>query len=362
MLFETCVNYMVAFNGINAPWKWDGTTVSALANAPAKGRYPVLHNEKLFCVDADNPSTLKWSDSFEPEDWPAVNYWDIKKGDGDEITCLIKFIGELFIFKERSLHTLKGTSLDDFRLLELEPMIGCVGPRAAARYGTQIFFVSDEGLYVTDGMNTVNLSDAKIPDTWEDVNKQYLSKAVVGVRNDLIRFELPEGDSTYNNFTLIYNPVTQAFWPMRGMNISCYQAYNTGSEIILYAGSSNNGYVIEQDTGTEDFGSPIEAYWKGKYYDMGEPEVQKKGRKAYIQDSPNTSQRAVLSASLDYGQYNNLHYNRTDKYTREYLFDIEANRWQCISPMVYHYSSGDCEVRGISIPFKPKTSRGVREI
>jgi len=362
MLFETCVNYMVAFNGVDAPWKWDGTTVSTLANAPAEGRYPALHKEKLFCVDADEPSTLKWSNSFEPEEWPEVNYWDIRKGDGDEITCLMpEFAGELIIFKERSIHTLKGTSLDDFALVELESSIGCVGPRAAARHGLQIYFVGNEGLYMTNGMSTVNLSEARIPDTWETINKQYLNKAVVGVWNGLIRFDLPEEDSTYNNFTLFYNPVTQAFWPMRGLNVSCYQTYNNGSRIIFYSGSSSNGYVIEQDTGTEDFGSPIEAYWKGRYYDMGVPELQKKSRKAYIQDSPQTSRRAILSVSLDYGEYNNLDYNRTEKYTREYLFSPGANRWNHISPMVYHNSSGNCEVRGILIPYKPKPTMGVRE-
>ena len=363
VLFETCVNYMVAMNGVDVPWKWDGTSVTALANAPAKGRFPILHKEKLFCVNDDNPSTLIWSGSFAPEDWPAVNYWDIRKGDGDKITGQIQFLGELFIFKRRSIHTLKGSSLDNFQLAEIDSRVGCVGPRALGRYGLQLYFISDDGLYTTNGLKTVNLSEAKIPDTWATINKEHLHKAVVGVWNDLIRFELPEGTSTYNNYSIWFDPATQAFWPMRGINASCYELFNDGTKIILYSGNSNAGYVDKQDTGTDDFGSAIYAFWKGKFYDAGMPEVQKKGRKAYVQDSPNTENVTTLSLNLDYGtSYNSLSFNRSEGYIREYLFALEANRWRYLSPMVAHESAGACEVRGIAIPYKPKAMMGLRGI
>jgi hypothetical protein len=86
-IFEDCVEYVICMNGVDAPWKWDGSIITTLTNAPSKGRYPILHKEKLFCVDADTPSTLEWSDSFDPETWTVTNYWDVRKGDGDEITC-----------------------------------------------------------------------------------------------------------------------------------------------------------------------------------------------------------------------------------------------------------------------------------
>ena len=362
-LFEDAVNYVISMNGIDAPWKWDGAVITALANAPSKGRYPVLHKEKLFCVDADESSQLVWSESFDPEDWPALNYWDVRKGDGDEITCLLKFVDDLLVFKNRSLHALKGTSLDDFSMHEISAYVGCAGPRAAVVHDLKVYFVSEYGFYASNGMNILNVSEMIIPDTWSMINKTYLHKAAVTTWNDLIWISIPYDESSVNSLVLVYDPKQQSFWPMTGNAASCYAYYNDGSGegVKLYAGNPSRGYVAIQDTGYEDNGSTIDAYWKGKYFDMGTPEIEKKARKVFVQDSPDTSETVDVSVSLDYGAYNNITYNRTDGYMREYLTTNDNNRWRYISPMVAHNSTGACEVRGIVIPYKPKPSLGVRD-
>ena len=78
--FETCINYVVMFNGKDQPMKWDGdpqNELTPLANAPNTGKCPLIYAEKLFViVDHD---TIRWSDPFEPESWPDVNYWDFGK-------------------------------------------------------------------------------------------------------------------------------------------------------------------------------------------------------------------------------------------------------------------------------------------
>jgi len=363
-IFEDCVSYVICMNGVDAPWKWDGSIITALVNAPTKGRYPLLHKEKVFCVDVDEPSTLRWSESFDPEDWPVINNWDVRKGDGDEITCLVKFVDDLLVFKNRSLHALKGTSLDDFSIQEISPRIGCVGPRAATVHDLKVYFVSEYGLYVTNGLNTLNISDMVVPDTWESINKEYLHVAALATWNDLIWIALPTGTSNYNNLVLIYDPKKQAFWPMSDMGASCYAYYNdgTGTGVKLYAGSPTDGYVKIQDQGDEDCGTAISAYWRGKYFDMGAPEVEKKARKLYMQDSPDTDEIADVAISVDYGAYNNLEYIRSEGLTREFNLELDANRWRYISPMISHDSTGECEVRGIVIPYKRKPSMGVREV
>lgn len=363
-LFEDSVNYVISMNGIDAPWKWDGSIITDLANAPSKGRYPVLHKEKLFCVDTDEPSTLVWSESFDPEDWPAVNYWDVSKGDGDEITCLLKFVDDLLVFKNRSIHALKGTSLDDFSMHEISAYVGCVGPRAAVVHDLKVYFVSEYGLYASNGMNVLNISEMVIPDTWNDINKTYIEKAAVTAWGDLIWVSIPYDNSSVNNLVLVYDPKQQSFWPMTGIGVSCYAYYNDGSGegVQLYGGDPSLGYVVVQDTGHEDNGVAIDAYWKGKYFDMGLPEIEKKARKVYVQDSPDTSEIVDVSVSLDYGAYNNITFNRTDGYTREYITSNDNNRWRYISPMVSHSSTGACEIRGIIIPYKPKASLGVRTL
>ena len=363
VFFEACVNYMVCFNGKDAPWKWDGETVSDLQNAPEDGQFPVLHKDKLFVVSKSDPSVLRWSNSFQPEQWPAVNYFHVKDGDGDVITGMEKFLGELIIFKRRSIHTLRGTSLDDFLMDELESSIGCVGPRAKARHGTAIYFVSDEGLCVFNGMRALNLSRAFIPKLWAKVNKAYIHKAVVGVWDGLIWFALPEGESTYNNLVIIFDPSGEQgrFWPWRQINISCMETFNDGNKVVLYAGDSRGEYVNQLYVGTEDFGKAIESYWVGKSFDLGMAEYEKKAKRAFVETSPHVENAPELQVALDYGEYNNLTLERQDDMIKQYRFSV-TKRWRYLSPKLVHNEKGEFEVRGILIPFKAKAKPKVREV
>ena len=368
VIFENAVNEIVAMNGIDQPWKWDGAAITFLSAAPAKGRYPVLHKEKLFCVDANEPSTVVWSETFDVETWPAYHYWDIRKGDGDEITCLIRFVDELFIFKNRSLHSLKGTSLDDFSLQEISATVGCVGPRAAVAHDLKVFFISEHGIYTTNGLNVLNVSEMIIPEIWKKVNKQFLHRATVTVWEDLIWFAVPFEGSATNNLVLTYDVKKQAFFPMSGINPSCFAYYHdgTGGGVKLYSGDTQHGYINIQDQGYNDFDQPVEAYWRGKFFDMGKPEVEKKSRMLFIQDSPLTEEIADIAVCRDYEKkdgdlyYNNLVYSRTEGYTREFKFDKDANRWRYLSPKIIHNNLGPCEIRGLAMPYKPKTRLAVR--
>lgn len=357
--FETCANYMVAFNGVNAPWKYDGTNVTALANAPAKGKFAVLHKEQLFTVDTDTPSTLEWSAPTDPETWPGLNVVDIKQGDGDTITNIQKFLGELTIFKRRSLHTLRGTDIDDFRLDELDTRIGCVGGFAAIVKGPYIFFVSDEGLCAFNGMSVINLSDIKIPGLWSNINTTYLSKAVVGYWDGYIWFALPEVGYTYNNLVVLYElplegVVDGKFWPCRGITASCFTTYNSDNLLSFYAGdATSGGFIRRQWVGTDDDGVAIDAYWVGKHFNVGMPEHLKKAKKVFITDSQDTPNTVTLSLSFDYGAYTATTLSATDNLVRQFKTE-RTDKFRYVSPKIVHNALGTCEVRGIMIPCKVK--------
>lgn len=368
VLFEDCVNYMVGFNGVNAPWKWDGIVASALENAPAKGRFAILHKEKLFTVDADDPSTLLWSNSFAPESWPGVNYWDVKKGDGDEITCLVKFIGELIIFKRRSIHSLRGTSFDDFRCDEMDTRIGCVGRRAAIADGLKVYFVADDGFYEFNGLKATNLSKAQVPKFWDTVNKEHLHKAAVKAWGGLIWIALPTGDSTYNNAVLIYDPPNAltgkpaAFWPWTGISASCFIDFNSGDDVRLYAGDSSSGYVNQQDIGTHDFGVGIEATWRGKNFDKGSVSHLAKAKRAFLELCPDSVGVPLLQMALDYGTADAVALKKAGELVHEYSF-TDRSRWRYVQPSIV-FSPSDiegCNVRGLMVPVRIKKKPRVQE-
>jgi hypothetical protein len=361
MIFETCANYVVGMNGVDAPFKWSGTgETSVLANAPATGRFPVLYKEKLFCVPGDNLSQIWWSESFAPEEWPAINYWGVKDGDGDEIRCLKAFQGDLVIFKNRSTHLFRGTSLEDFRLESMDAQIGCVGTLAAAPLGNRLYFVSRDGLFYFNGLSNISISANSIPRLWQNVDKDNLDKACVGTWNDMVWFSLPlkqgSGAQESNNFVILYDPVSGgSFWPTSGINASCFQAFDDGSYYAFYSGDSLSGYVNQQDVGTDDFGSPISAYWIGNSFDVGVAGHLKKAKKAFIEDYPDQEVPATLKISLDYGEFLPWTHKRDDGMVREYRAPAQHRvRWRYMAPMFSHDSSGGCQIRGLTIPCKVK--------
>lgn len=360
--FATTVNYMVACNGVNAPWKWDGSTVSNLANAPATAQFFTLHKEKLFCVPKNKPSQLRWSDSFAPESWPSVNVGNVKTGDGDVITCLRVHLGELVIFKKYSTHVLKGTSLDTFKQEEMDTEIGCVSHRAAVASGAYLYFVSFGGICVWNGLSVVNLSRDRIPGFWSRVNQQYLYKAAAAVRNGRIWFALPVDGSTYNNYVLVYEPPASGtgngkFWLWNGINASCFAEYDDGTQLLLYSGNSNAGEVDQQDVGTSDFGSAITSYWVCKPTDLTIPEYKKKFLLGYIVDSPGAND-VSLSVALDYGPYTALTADvGSSALVRKFRFPGGSYGYYMSAKLIYTGTAG-FEVRCIVIPCYPKVRAG----
>src|SRR5690606_14277187 len=127
----------------------------------------------------------------------------------------------------------------------------------------------------------------------------------VATWNGLIWFALPEGSSTYNNLAIVYDQNGGRFWVFRGINASCFEVFNDGVRRKLLAGDSVAGFVNEQDTGTDDFGQPIEAYWEVKTLSLGTPERNNLFVWANLQDMPGAN-GVGLEVSNDYGEFNSL--------------------------------------------------------
>jgi hypothetical protein len=309
VMMATLVNYMVGFNGIDAPWKYDGTTVSALANAPVTGKCPVLHKEKLFVItDVD---TVKWSDSFAPETWPAVNFWDFDKGDGDELTLLCPYARDLLVKKKHSINTLSGSSLDDFRVDKVEANYGAVGIRAAVEVNPYLYYINEDGVIKWNGITANNLIDNKIPLFWKNqINPtpSVLAKACIWYWDYKLWVALPGTGSSYNNVVLIYDLKTKSWWKYSGINAACFATYNDGTSVLPYIGSANDGYIIKIDDGYLDRTATISSYLISKEFDAKSGDLIKKVKKLFVTDVPvnilTTNQYSVETDTTGFTVYN----------------------------------------------------------
>jgi hypothetical protein len=126
------------------------------------------------------PSTLFYSKSLEPESNPALYYWDVGNGDGDEITSLAVNLGALVVHKKYSTwvvtgDTPVGTSADMI-LEQVNPSVGTLSRWTVSHAGNDLLFLAPKVgvqrltrviLADTETMDTESLSD-KISKTIDD--------------------------------------------------------------------------------------------------------------------------------------------------------------------------------------------------
>jgi hypothetical protein len=132
-------------------------TVGVLGGSPPPIKFPVLWNERIWAVDADNPNTVVSSKLGDPEDWTDTGadgaaQIDIGKNDGDQITGLYVFDRKLFVFKRRKIYfigALEGTNSYDLNNLFADVYssgLGCVSGYSIKEIINDVLFLSEYGI------------------------------------------------------------------------------------------------------------------------------------------------------------------------------------------------------------------------
>ncbi|MFA5880564.1 MAG: hypothetical protein WC834_00085 [Eubacteriales bacterium] len=326
--FVTFNDVLISMNSLQAPWKYDGTTVSALANAPATGKCPIIHKEQLFCI-SDN-KTIKWTSPFLPETWPAINIWQFDGGDGDKLISLWSTRRGMLACMQRKIFTLFGSSYDDFRVETSEYNHGPAGLRAGVVREPFFYYIDEDGIMQFDGLSSNNMTINTIPETWATVNKAYLSTSVAGYNPayNHLWFNVPVGSSTTPNKTLVYDLNFGSWWLFDGIVASCMALFDNGTAVKLYNGHTTDGYVIEQNYVTySDYGTAITAYYVGANYDGGDTVKVKTSRKIFAIDA-NSLNDTTLQYRTDYGSYSSPVAVSDLNNVRKYKFNAKYRKFQ----------------------------------
>jgi len=110
--FTNFANKLFAFNGVDAPVAFDGSTWTAVTNAPATGIYPEVYNQRLYVLSANG--TLYYSDVINSSgtDFTTTAWTDrgINPNDGQKGRMLIRHRGRLIIYKDESIYRYNGTN------------------------------------------------------------------------------------------------------------------------------------------------------------------------------------------------------------------------------------------------------------
>jgi hypothetical protein len=273
---------LFSFNGTDQMVKYNGVDWAAHTGA-TKGYYGAYFDKRLWCVDEEYKDTLNYStktpDATKPLDF-ATNGTSsnpgtatFKPGSGQEITGMINFKNQLYVFLRSSIYRIATTStVNEFTIQLVTNAVGCVSHRSICQVGEDVFFAADDGVYsLGDVANytevrTTNKS-ARIQKLFDGLSATSKAKLVGKYHN--FKYHLFYSNDGVNNDSCVAFDVRYGGW-QNWRNIACRAAtLFTGSsnQTDLYIGHPTTGAVYKMYSGTTDDGTAISSYWTSKSFD-----------------------------------------------------------------------------------------------
>ena len=217
------INKLGVFNGVDAPTMYNGSSWSAITNAPATGNFPEVYNQRLFCITA--AGILWYSDvvnsagtDFTTTDWTSRG---INPNDGQTVNMMKRHRSRLVILKNESIYRYDGTNEPEAVIT-----IGTHSGKSVVILG-DLFFHHPTGIHKMGAGEPTIISravqkylDGMSSDNWaqvaggRDLENVYFWIGDVTI-NDPLEHDY---DRTYTDVVLVYNVYSQVWSVYTGWN------------------------------------------------------------------------------------------------------------------------------------------------
>lgn len=253
--------YLIATGPGTITRKYDGTSVTPLANAPSEIVSMTSHDNRLYGA---KKNTVYYSALRKPEDWSTVNDSGsivVETANSDMINKLVAAQGRLTIFKANSIHELFGTSPSNFQLKSVTDDLGSPYPNSIQTIDGVIYFVSSKAIYRYSGgvppKNDFSLQVNKYIEEIPFESKQDVYSWVNG-RRYYVSLPLTNGN------TILEYDVNFGTWTVWSLpnNISCNPI--TFSNAVFYGDMMSNVCEFVENGDFTDYGNPIKWEWISK--------------------------------------------------------------------------------------------------
>jgi hypothetical protein len=273
---------VIGTNGKDKPIIWNGTDASAAfldsvsgASGVVPAKYLVSLKNRIILLNVNDPSDVDAGSkfimsSFDSAGAPAPHIFpaelSVYAGGSDrygEITGAASINGRMIIFKKNThyLFTLGGATVDDttlsllhdFSLQQMDENIGCIAPKTIQSIGNIVMFLSDKGVYATDGTQLVYMSEP-IKRDLDNINldKKYNACAVFHREKNQYWLSVAESGKNYNNMVFVYD-VDKKIWftPYDNMRCNIMSNFVQSNKQRILCGD-HMGYLFELDNGVND--------------------------------------------------------------------------------------------------------------
>lgn len=259
-------------NGTAVYFKWmdiDGNTQTssvyddlsdaglATFSAPSLGTPPDLaliaeFRSRLFGVAKADPNYIYYTEVGVSYAWPSVNVIRVPRQGSDArgATGFARRRDALGIGRANGFYQITGTSISDFRIVNISENCGIEAPDSVAIYRDTAFFLWKDGVYQWDNNGLRNVSEGRIGrwftrnGTFNLSRLKYAFGHVDALRKKY-RLFLASASSTLENCWIEYDFINGTWW---GPHTS--HAFNPSSAFTF---STDSGLTIPMIGGTDGF-------------------------------------------------------------------------------------------------------------
>lgn len=314
-------------NGVDAVFKWDGTIRTKLdgsngtPNIP-RGSYITSFLNRLWLGHtAADSSSLDWGavvstggailapDNFLA--WPTLNHHSVGQGDGENLTALWVYRGQLQIGKTDSVYTEFGDRDSNFIDRLTVKQAGVSSNDSVVVLDGLTYYKGKRGVYAYDGAQSVRISDLIKPDIdgMQDAASA-VRQSAWDTRADFLRGSFFETTATVSGDLLTLLP-TLNYFPTAEKKIITIPIYNDPNpfpDFTLNSVTPSTGFIrVGVTSGTPE--SPLWGTWTkgerlyvrnislGCTIDAGSIKITLKNLNSGVQSSGNIP--AALFSTLD---------------------------------------------------------------
>lgn len=183
------------------------------------------------------------------------NQYKLASGSADYLVALQPFAEDNIVALARnSIHLMRGVGADlgNSSVQEITREVGCVARKSVVQVGSQIMFLSDNGIYAVEFDQLYNLRGASVPlseainPTIKNINRQSAQNSVAVYHDNRYYIAVPIGNSTVNNCILIYNFLNQGWESIESVDDF---GWNITAFIRAGAGGLNKLHTVNKDGG-----------------------------------------------------------------------------------------------------------------
>ena len=274
---------------------------TAIAGAPTKSKYALVSTPDRHLVCFGTEATIGSPNTQDPMFVRFSNQEDIntftesatntaggqRLTDGSQILTAIRSRGQILIFTDTSVHGQQFVGPPyTFGFTQLGANCGCIGPHAAVDVNGLAFWMGTEAFYMFDG--TVKKMPCTVQDyVFKDINLVQGTKVHAGVNSQFnevtwwycsFTSDYIDRFVTYNYLENVWSIGTmpRSAWvdigtydkPLASDYLQNSTATPTGATI--YGLTAGRSLVFNQEDGVNGNGSPITAYIRSGYFDIGD--------------------------------------------------------------------------------------------